>query len=803
MAITQTQKIKTERLDAIVAQVKNIDATSTLTASQLKADYLATINANHPEILKESIKVTQGTPQTKGNCIKIPFALSYHKVLGINGYVEFCSGSSWQATFHVCLSLSGHKVLCRDFVLSPLNTSTTFSVNTILAKGNITFGIKESNLCVYVTGNACYRHHGWHCTNFDENIPVDKLIEAVIHAKYKELPTIPIANVRDVLTSLIKLRKRAIQTTQPRYSLSMPYTIGEYTATGYQFLYGSTTVDVITKAIDRLRTSLENQDEEHQEGLIAMAHTALAKERPTPTVSHHLTELPLEKPQQAKEQSTSTVCLTGLSLEKPEQWSMSWTTLPNVYRDGEPFLETWAATLTDTKTATQQFWPTIANYGLGYNLLMLQKVTSDKQQNELKAKFEMAWTPEIEVLAKAGHLYVIDMSIFTTIKPQQVDGFVRFTPATITLLQQDPHTKDLTPIAIRVSGNEDNGKQIYTNPATTPTTDSAWLYALQAAKTSISVYGIWLGHVYQWHIVTAAMQMTLKETIPENHPISNLLSPISNYLIPFDTILLILWRHIAPPTSISTASQFLDLNNTFAKERNFFDDDPLNTLARYNIEEADFTTGKEKWNKYPIVGIYQHIWDVACNYVTTFVEKTYTSDDKVKNDQHLKKWITASRDLPVLLGGGNIKGLPSMDSKEDLKQVLTSLVYRVTIHGVSRLNKSVNPALTFVANFPPCLQDDQIPSPTAEFDTKKLLQYMPKTGTIGKMMNFGYTFVFSSPYKPLVPMEGVEANLFFGKDPDNHCNQALITFREAIIDFMKKYENGTPSIYQWPLNVET
>ena len=30
--------------------------------------------------------------------------------------------------------------------------------------------------------------------------------------------------------------------------------------------------------------------------------------------------------------------------------------------------------------------------------------------------------------------------------------------------------------------------------------DPAWLYALQAAKTSITVWGIWLGHVYHWHI---------------------------------------------------------------------------------------------------------------------------------------------------------------------------------------------------------------------------------------------------------------------------------------------------------------
>ena len=53
--------------------------------------------------------------------------------------------------------------------------------------------------------------------------------------------------------------------------------------------------------------------------------------------------------------------------------------------------------------------------------------------------------------------------------------------------------------------------------------DKAWLYALQAAKTSITVWGIWLGHVYHWHIVTAAMQMTMYNHLPAGHPLWPLL----------------------------------------------------------------------------------------------------------------------------------------------------------------------------------------------------------------------------------------------------------------------------------------
>ena len=70
-----------------------------------------------------------------------------------------------------------------------------------------------------------------------------------------------------------------------------------------------------------------------------------------------------------------------------------------------------------------------------------------------------------------------------------------------------------------------------------------------------------------------------------------------------------------------------------------------------------------------------------------------------------------------------------------MKQVLTSLVYRITVHGSSRLNRAANPAVTFVGNFPPTLQKTDIPKPTESFDTTKLLTYLPKTGTIGLMMN--------------------------------------------------------------------
>ena len=198
-----------------------------------------------------------------------------------------------------------------------------------------------------------------------------------------------------------------------------------------------------------------------------------------------------------------------------------------------------------------------------------------------------AWTPALDAAAKAGLLYVIDLRIYETLKPQQVAGFPRFTPSTVTVLVQDAATKALTPELVRVAGGS-NEPKIFSRQGST--TASAWVYALQAAKVSVTVFGIWLGHVYQWHIVTAAMLMTMFDNLSANHPVRKLLEPQSSYLIPFDDVLLLSWSPgCVPPTSIATGWQFLELIDLYANGRQFFDDDPTTTLEQLGLTESDFT----------------------------------------------------------------------------------------------------------------------------------------------------------------------------------------------------------------------
>ena len=382
--------------------------------------------------------------------------------------------------------------------------------------------------------------------------------------------------------------------------------------------------------------------------------------------------------------------------------------------------------------ATEAFFPTIARYGPAFNLILPRKVQSS-DVGTWRDLFGTAWTPALDAAANAGLLYVIDLRIYETLQPQKVAGIPRFTPSTVTVLVQDAATKALTPELIRVAGG-DNEPKIFSRQGST--TASAWVYALQAAKVSVTVFGIWLGHVYQWHIVTAAMVMTMFENLSAQQSGPQTARAAVELPHPLRRrVALGLGALVAPPTSIATGWQFLELMDLYAKGRQFFDDDPTTTLEQFGLTESDFTV-QEPWDQYPIVGHLLAIWNATGRYVNTCVDQAYRTDQDVQRDQELQNWIAESGKED----GGNVRGLPAMDSKDALKRVLHSLIYRITAHGTGRLYRTANPALAFVANFPPCLQDATIPDPTASFDTQALLRFLPRTGTIGSMLHFYFTF---------------------------------------------------------------
>ena len=502
-----------------------------------------------------------------------------------------------------------------------------------------------------------------------------------------------------------------------------------------------------------------------------------------------------------------------LPLGDSTQFRMPWTTYQDVDDDSDDLVAPLAATLTDRTKAEASFWPTIANFGLPYNLLVLAKV-DPKRRDELAARFGDAWSAvDADALIESGQLYEIDMTILGSLPPALGGGAVRFTPGTYTLLKQNRVSKELTPVLVEVAS-------AYGATYTYRSGNNAWLWALQAAKTSITVYGIWLGHVYQWHIVTAAMQMGMYNELPPGHKLWPLLSRHSQSLIDFDLVLLtVLWDKIVPPTPVDGGMSLLRLLDRFAQDRMFSDDDPPKALVKRGLIQADFTVDpNHPWDAYPVAGFLLDLWTATSKYVKAIVDDAYDNDAEVANDTALQAWMDASRDKER----GNIGGLPPVKTRAALIGVLTSLMHRVTAHGAGSVNPSVNPVLSFVADFPPCLQSSRVPKPADTVSEAELVGMLPHTGTLGAMTTFYFTVVYGMPDVPLIPSGGINAPPYYPGAPEDPANQAWFAFRGRVHAFIDTYtadwnaalarirgsDPGVPSygqgLYQhWASSIET
>ena len=541
-----------------------------------------------------------------------------------------------------------------------------------------------------------------------------------------------------------------------------------------------------------------------------------------------------------------------ISLEDPKQFMISWTSYGNEplnQNADEKLGAEFAEQLTDAEVATKKFWPQIAKSGTAFNLigvLRKVKVTRDKvtrdQMPALRALFgrpprnpvnearaagggesggggggdDAAWQ-QIESSYQKDKLYVIDLKILESLPPRHWNDegtdVVRFNPATVTLLEMK-EDKSLEPAFIwvhrpgykRGKAEISSDTRIYSRRGSSP---GAWLYALQAAKSSVTLYGIWLGHVYHWHSIPAAMQRTLQEQIKDKkHPIQMLLGLRSQHLVRFNGALLDgYFATIAPPTSIVNQIDLLKLLDNFAKGRMYSDDDPNNQLDWNGIEAKDFSSKPTApWDLFPAARNLTHIWDLCQDFVRAFMGKYYPTDDTVRKDDALQKWMKASANSKQ----GNIHGLPPMDKKKALNDVLVSYIYRITAHGVSRLPRTADPWLTFVANFPPCLQREDLPSPDAALSTSELLKYLPNLRTIAEICQFYFIFVFAGPFQPLLAA-GDKRDLYF--PTKDGLDTPTITYQDRIIEFAVEFDKAnTPPGYppsvrenlrkQWERSIE-
>ena len=142
------------------------------TPEKLQSQYESLLASNHPQALREISVSTSEAAASSGDCVRRNFEISLFKIVGLEGYVEFCgsSGDDWQATFHICLTLAGSSVWCTTYTLSSQNTSICFNPDLALVKAELCIGIVGSRHCFNIRGKACYWAFGWHCADFNETL---------------------------------------------------------------------------------------------------------------------------------------------------------------------------------------------------------------------------------------------------------------------------------------------------------------------------------------------------------------------------------------------------------------------------------------------------------------------------------------------------------------------------------------------------------------------------------------------------------------------------------------------------------
>ena len=261
------------------------------------------------------------------------------------------------------------------------------------------------------------------------------------------------------------------------------------------------------------------------------------------------------------------------------------------------------------------------------------------------------------------------------------------------------------------------------------------------------------------------MLMTMFQTLPADNPARRLLEPQSRFLIPFDDVLLPQWSAAAPPTSIATGLQFLELIDRFAADRRFFDDDPRTQLERLGVTESDFTVS-EPWDHFSVVGDLLAIWDSTARYVDTYVDHAYPGDRDVQHDRQLEKWITESGDID----GGNVRGLPAMDSKDALKRVLQSLIYRDhrARHQPPVPERQPGPHVRGQLPALPAGRDHPRPHGELRYPGAAPVPAQHRDHRIDVALLL-HLLGHLRPYVPFVPLEGTDADLFFDDDVSNEA----------------------------------
>jgi Lipoxygenase len=273
------------------------------------------------------------------------------------------------------------------------------------------------------------------------------------------------------------------------------------------------------------------------------------------------------------------------------------------------------------------------------------------------------------------------------------------------------------PIAIQLFQSPDAG------PIFTPNDDPGlWLAVKTFAQSADAQVHEVIEHLLHGHLIVEVFDVAMHRTLPDAHPINQLLSPHLEYTMAVNesarTKMLAPGGPIDRTMAVGAMGAFELLGRGWWEHWDFTRHDIPKDLAARGVDDA------EALPNYPWRDDALRMWTIIERYVTGMVENFYATDQDVLDDWELQAFHAEIRGGM----GGNVRGLPGGDEgftgRTVLIEMLTRLIHAASV-GHAGGNNGQFDYYGFIPNTPGALYHPPPADKTQAWTEKDLAEALP------------------------------------------------------------------------------
>jgi arachidonate 15-lipoxygenase len=302
-----------------------------------------------------------------------------------------------------------------------------------------------------------------------------------------------------------------------------------------------------------------------------------------------------------------------------------------------------------------------------------------------------------------GRLYMVDYHELATLVPSD-SGYGQkygYSPKALFALKADDLTGQLHPIAIQCAQTPEEAN----HSLFTPGDGDAW----EKAKTTVQVADLnhheIVAHLTGTHLFIEPFVVSTHRQLSTRHPLFRLLCP-----------------HFEGTMFINLAAELALVNDGGIFDQIFF---AKMDSVRALVGKALSTPLKERClprrlksrgllNRaldHPYRDDALQYWAAIESWVTNYVEFYYANDGDIKNDRELQAWAEELASE----SGGRVAGMPDIDNRADLIEVLTLVIFTSSVE-----HAAVNfPQKTYAAYVPNMPAAQYLPAPSKEQEGRR------------------------------------------------------------------------------------